>query len=59
METKKAHGIAKGALTRKINEIIDLMTDENNVNKVNRKSHELREAFHEFQAAHGTFHSQL
>jgi len=59
METKKAHGVAKGALTRKIIQITDLMTDENNVNKVKRKLNELREAFHEFQAVHRTFHSQL
>jgi len=59
METKKARGVAKGAATRKINEITDLMIDENNVDEVNRKSNELREAFAKFQAAHRTFHGQL
>ena len=59
METKKARGAAKGVVTRKINEITDLMTDENNVDEVNRKTNELKEAFDKFHAAHRTFHSQL
>ena len=59
METKRARGIAKGVVTRKINEITDLMTDENNVDEVNRKINELKEAFENFQAAHRTFHSEL
>ena len=58
METKRARGIAKGVVTRKINEITDLMTDENNVDEVNRKINELK-AFEKFQAAHRTFHSEL
>ena len=58
METK-ARGAAKGVVTRKINEIRDLMTDENNVDEVNRKTNELKEAFDKFHAAHRTFHSQL
>ena len=41
METKKARGIVKGVVTRNINEITDLMTDENNVDEVNRKINEL------------------
>ena len=41
METKKARGIAKGVVTRKLNEITDLMTDENNVDGVNRKINKL------------------
>ena len=49
METKKAHGIAKGVVTRKINEITNLMTDENNVDEVN-KANELKEAFENFHA---------
>ena len=59
METKKARGVAKGVVTRKINEITDLMTDESNVDEVNRKANELKEAFVKFQVAHETFHSQL
>ena len=59
METKKARGIAKGVVTRKINQITDLMTDENNGDEVNRKINELKEAFEKFQAAHRTFHSEL
>ena len=59
METKRARGIAKGVVTRKINEITDLMTDENNVDEVNRKINELKEAFEKFQAVHRTFHSEL
>ena len=59
METKKARGVAKGVVTRKINEITDLMTDESNVDEVNRKANELKEAFDKFQVAHRTFHSQL
>ena len=59
METKKACGIVKGVATRKINETTDLMTDENNVDEVNRKTNELKEAFDKFQVAHRTFHSQL
>ena len=46
-------------MTRKINEITDLMTEENNVDEVNRKINELKEAFDKFEAAHKTFHSQL
>ena len=59
METKRARGIAKGVVTRKINEITDLMTDESNVDEVNKKANELKEAFEKFQAAHRTFHSEL
>lgn len=59
METKKARGIAKGVVTRKINEITDLMTDENNADEVNKKANELKDAFENFQAAHRTFHSEL
>ena len=56
METKKEHGIAKGVATRKNNEITNLMTDENNVDVVNKKANELKEAFENFQAVHRTFH---
>ena len=59
METKKARGIAKGVVTRKINEITNLLTDENNVDEVNKKANELKEAFENFHAVHRTFHSQL
>ena len=52
METKRARGIAKGVVTRKINEITHLMSDENNVDEVNRKINELKGAFEKFQAAH-------
>ena len=59
METKKARGIATGVGTRKINKITDLMTDKNNVDEVNRKINELKEAFEKFQAVHRTFHGEL
>ena len=65
METKKARGITKGVVTRKIKEITNLMTDENNVDaennvdEVNKKANELKEAFQNFHAVHRTFHSQL
>ena len=59
METKKARGIAKRVVTKKINEITDLMTDENNADEVSEKTNELKEAVSKFQAAHRTFHSQL
>ena len=59
METKRARSTAKGVVTRKIKEITDLMTDENNVDKVNKKANELQEAFNKFEVAHRTFHSQL
>ena len=59
METNKARGIAKGVVTRKINEITNLMNDENNVDEVNKKANEVKEAFENFQAVHRTFHSQL
>lgn len=55
METKKACGIAKGYVTRKVNEITDLMTDD----EVNKETNKLKEAFDKFQATHRTFHSQL
>ena len=41
MATKKARSSAKAVVTRKINEIIALMTDEGNVEEVNKKSDEL------------------
>lgn len=59
METKKARATAKGVVTRRINEITDLMMDKNNVDEVNRKTNELKEAFEKFEATHKTFHSQL
>ena len=59
METKKGRGITKGVVTRKINEITNLMTDENNVDEVNKKANELKEAFENFHAVHRIFHSQL
>ena len=46
-------------MTKKINEITNLMTDENNVDEVNKKANELKEAFENFHAVQGTFHSQL
>lgn len=55
METKKACGIAKKVVTRKINEITDLMTDD----EVNKKTSKLKEAFDKFRAMHRTSHSQL
>ena len=36
MATKKARSSAKAVVTRKINEIIALMTDEGNVEEVNK-----------------------
>ena len=59
MATKKARSSAKAVVTRKINEIIALMTDEGNVEEVNKKSGELLEAFDKFQAIHETFHKEL
>ena len=59
MDTKRARGLAKGVVTRKINEITNLMTAENNVDEVNRKTNELKEAFDKFEGTHRTFHSQL
>lgn len=56
METE---GIPKGVVTRKINKITDLVTEENNVDEVNKKANELKEAFEKFEVAHRTFHSQL
>ena len=46
-------------MTRKINKITGVMTDKNNIDEVNRKINELKEAFEKFQAAHRTFHSEL
>lgn len=54
METKVC-GMAKGDVTRKINEITDLMTDD----EVNKKTNKLKEAFDKFQATHRTIHGQL
>ena len=59
MATKKARSSAKAVITTKINEIIALMTDEGNVEEVNRKSSELLEAFDKFQAIHEAFHTEL
>ena len=59
MATKKARSSAKAVVTGKINEIIALMTDEGNVEEVNKKSGELLEAFDKFQAIHETFHKEL
>ena len=59
MATKKARSSAKAVVTRKINEIIALMTDEGNVEEVNKKSGELLEAFDKFQAIHEAFHKEL
>lgn len=42
-------------MTRKINEITNLMTDD----EVNKKTNKLKQAFDKFQATHRTFHSQL
>ena len=57
--TKKARSSAKAVVTRKINEIIALMTNEGNVEEVNKKSGELLEAFDKFQAIHEAFHKEL
>lgn len=51
----KVCGMAKGDVTRKINEITDLMTDD----EVNKKTNKLKEAFDKFQATRRTFHGQL
>ena len=59
MATKKARSSAKAVVTRKINEIIALMTDKGNVEEVNKKSGELLEAFDKFQAIHEAFHKEL
>ena len=59
MATKKARSSAKAVITTKINEIIALMTDEGNVEEVNRKSSELLEASDKFQAIHEAFHTEL
>ena len=59
MATKKVRSSAKAVVTRKINEIIALMTDEGNVEEVNKKLLELLEAFHKFPAIHEAFHKNL
>ena len=59
MVTKKVCSSVKAVVTRKINEIITLMTDEGNVEGVNRKSGELLEAFNKFQPIQETFHKEL
>ena len=59
LATKKARSSAKAVVTRKINEIIALMTNEGNVGEVNKKSGELLEAFDKFQATHEAFHKEL
>lgn len=59
METKKARSRAKGIVTKKINEISGLMTEESNADEVIKKSAKLEHAFKKFQEARDTFHSQL
>ena len=59
MGTKKARSSARAVVTRKINEIIALMTDEGNVEEVNKKSGELLEPFDKFQATHEAFQKEL
>ena len=59
MGTKKARSSARAVVTRKINEIIALMTDEGNVKEVNKKSGELLEPFDKFQATHEAFQKEL
>ena len=59
MEAKKARSSAKSVVTKKIKEISGLMTDEENVDEVMRKSTELEEAFKKFQEAHEAFHCRV
>ena len=59
MEAKKARSSAKSVVTKKIKEISGLMTDEENVDEVMRKSTELEEAFRKFQEAHEAFHCRV
>ena len=59
METKQARGFAKGAVTKKIKEITALMSNESNVDEVNKKAAELQETFKKFKVTHDAFHFQL
>ena len=59
METKKARSSAKGIVTKRIEEISGLMTDESNVDEVMKKLDELEEVFKKFQEGHETSHSHL
>ena len=59
MATKKARSSAKAVVTRKIKEFIVVMTDEDNVDGVNRNSRELLGAFDRFQAVQVAFHKEL
>ena len=56
MATKNACSSAKAVVTRKVNEIVALMTNKGNVEKGNIKSVELLEAFDKFQAIREAFH---
>ena len=59
MEAKQACSRAKGVITKKINDINALMSNERNVTDVNKKVSELREAFKRFQTIHETFYGCL
>lgn len=56
MATKNACSSAKAVITRKVNEIVALMTNNGNVEKGNIKSVEVLEAFDKFQAIREAFH---
>lgn len=56
MATKNAYSSAKAVITRKVNEIVALMTNNGNVEKGNIKSVEVLEAFDKFQAIREAFH---
>ena len=59
MATRKTRGNAKAIVTKRIREIMDLMTDENNFELVKERMAELNEAFRDFQTLHDAFHSVL
>ena len=58
-QLKRARSNAKGILSKRQNNIIELMLDTNNLPELGERLMDLEKALEKFQLAHKTFHSTL
>ena len=58
-QLKRSRGACKGSVTRKENEILELMNDYGNLDVVRERMTELDEAEQNFRSAHDKYHSML
>ena len=58
-QLKRSRGACKGSVTRKENEILELMNDYGNLDVVRERMTELDKAEQNFRSAHDKYHSML